>query len=706
MAMSNDLPPVRPNKRKRSESLTSVSKQPGDKEASEANRTRIEIACESCNRCKLKCNYPRPCNNCMRRGVVCTEQATKPRACTECKTRKIKCDQNQPCEKCTKYDRVCIYKHQEYMATSKTRGTTPSTVSSTALGPDSGSIPVPTDPFGDTFDFAQVWSVDGIMSQDTNDAVAFDLSAFEFDDFPFVTPFWPEPEFRTPPTIPLLSELNPAIAFDDFDRSRLIHDLAPLPNDCKGDLPPSSQLTRILHQYFEFVEPYTPTQHIPSFSVKSCPTNYLLLLLAIGDVYSKDQTVERWARKAFRYLVQREIELYENSSYHLPLTTIQGLQRWVAELSYSGDEKDVLYGSHCRLTLAHACRSLIAEQEGPDPTGDSAAAWITWIRRESIRRMLMAIYRGETAISTYLYQAPMVRVGELRVPLPDTDDLWYANSHQRWQQLRNTTRASESDPNPIRFDQVLSDLMNGEGDLVSRCSGFVRLHVVTIGIQELLLMARRLREVDGPVHQASNTLLSKARQALETWKTSWQSPQGSFSTTKAQYIATMSTWCWAELSLTAPEFLLRLGSRVATSTDLPSLMDAFLLEADQKLSAMESYTFNNLMTAAAAALYHVEVISEFHCFDDCVDTIRATVYPNVVASFFVGGLCLWYCARVLGQIGRYVPDTRNQIIPRLMSAVDAIRWQDESPLKENKSVTYLLGDLLMKTKVWGNMILF
>src|SRR5271155_5977213 len=114
--MSNEsLPSGRPNKRKRSESSTTIPKRQVDKEQSEANRGRIEIACGSCNRCKLKCNYPRPCNNCPRRGVVCTEQAMKPRACTECKTRKIKCDQTQPCEKCVKYDRVCTYKRQEFM---------------------------------------------------------------------------------------------------------------------------------------------------------------------------------------------------------------------------------------------------------------------------------------------------------------------------------------------------------------------------------------------------------------------------------------------------------------------------------------------------------------------------------------------------------------------------------------------------------------
>jgi hypothetical protein len=163
----------------------------------------------------------------------------------------------------------------------------------------------------------------------------------------------------------------------------------------------------------------------------------------------------------------------------------------------------------------------------------------------------------------------------------------------------------------------------------------------------------------------------------------------------------MSTWCCAELSLTAPDYLLRMGYRVATAKNVPALMEQFLKESDENLTTMDGYTFNNLMIAAAAALYHVEVISEFECLSDCLDTMRATVYPNVIASFFVGGLCLWYSTRVLEQIGRYVPDTRNQILPRLKTAVEAIRWQTESHSTEKRSVTFLLGDLLMKTKVWG-----
>jgi hypothetical protein len=557
------------------------------------------------------------------------------------------------------------------------------------------------DPFEEAFDFAQVWNIDSLVENDSREHVAFDLSAFELDSFPSVTPFWPDPSFHTPPTAPFISALseNPGVTFDDFDRSRLIHDLLSVPLNCRGDLPTSSQLTTILRQYFQYVDPYTPMIHVPSFSVKLMPTPYLLLLLAIGDVYSSQQTLERWARKAFQYLVREEIDRFENSGTDLPLTTVQALSMWISELAYSGDEKKMLMAAHCRLTVAHACRALREESIVAGPDGDDAAGWIAWVRRETIRRTLLVIYRTETGISMYQGVPPMLSVSELRVPLPDSDELWYADSHLKWQQIRER-RLIGTGPS-LRFDQVLSDLMHTGGDSISRCDGMVGLHVVAVGLQELILMARRLREVDGGERDVSSSLFSKSREVLEAWKTSWQASDRTTSTTKAQYIAVMSTWCCAELSLTAPDYLLRMGYRVATAKDIFSVMESFLKESDENLATMDGYTFNNLMIAAAAALYHVEVISEFECFSDCLDTMRATVYPNVIASFFIGGLCLWYCTRVLEQIGRYVPDTRNQILPRLKTAVEAIKWQNDSPETEKKSATFLLGDLLLKTKVWG-----
>src|SRR5579859_3625553 len=121
-SLSADSPP-RSTKRKRSvppSGTSMTSSAPGCE-----TKTRIGMACEACNRFKLKCSVSRPCQNCVRRGTECVEKPSKPRACLECKSRKIKCDQGQPCEKCVKHNRVCRTEQEIYRASS----TTPSTAS-------------------------------------------------------------------------------------------------------------------------------------------------------------------------------------------------------------------------------------------------------------------------------------------------------------------------------------------------------------------------------------------------------------------------------------------------------------------------------------------------------------------------------------------------------------------------------------------------
>ena len=277
-------------------------------------RPRISLACHSCNRFKLKCSLSRPCESCKRRGTECVEKPTKPRACIECKSRKIRCNFDQPCWNCVKHDRRCRQSNQ-YSHSSTAGSLSPSTVESMAAPPNAPEAETqPPNAFDDPFDFAGVWSIDSLAHTDgLEEPLAFDLSAFEFDNFPTVTPFWPDPSFQSPLANPLFhGSSSPDISFDDFDRSRILHDLNLVPLHCRGDLPSSTRLTTILRQYFQFVDPYTPCIHISSFSVKGCPTPYLLLLLAIGDVYSSNQSLERWARKAFRHLARREVDLFEN----------------------------------------------------------------------------------------------------------------------------------------------------------------------------------------------------------------------------------------------------------------------------------------------------------------------------------------------------------------------------------------------------------
>jgi hypothetical protein len=516
-------------------------------------------------------------------------------------------------------------------------------------------------------------------------------------------PFWPDPLLLSPVGPSRGPDTNQLarIAFDDFDRSRLIHDLQAVPEDLKGHLPPPFHLTAILRQYFTHVNPLLPFIHPPSFSVQSCPTLYLLLLLAIGDVYSEEKTVDKWARKTFRFLMRNAIERYENGNEDLPITSIQALNMWVSELTYSSDPSTILLANHCRVTLAHICQHLQAEEDretrSRSPESEGETSWVVWIRRETRRRTLMSIYLTETSVSMYLGVAPMLKLSELRVPLPESKDIWCADTYEQWQQLRQESHLEQS---VLHFHEVLSRLMETGEDLISQCSGVVGLHVVAIGLQEMIEIARKLRGLNGQGFLCSAFLMRKSREGLEAWKAWWQTNQ--LSATKAQYIAIMSAWCCAELSLTAPDFILSMVYRVSTSKDPCGLMDEFLCAADGELKSMDLDKFNNLMTAAAASLFHVEAISEFNCLDDCISTMRSAVYPNVTTSVFVGALCLWFSLKAVKHLGRSMPaGERREISPRLLKAMGNIRWSGQCIGSEDSSVTGFLGDLLKKINIWS-----
>lgn len=133
-------------------------------------------------------------------------------------------------------------------------------------------------------------------------------------------------------------------------------------------------------------------------------------------------------------------------------------------------------------------------------------------------------------------------------------------------------------------------------------------------------------------------------------------------------------------------------------------MAEFLSAADRELREMDLDKFNNLMTAAAASLFHVEAISEFNCLDDCISALRSAVYPNVTTSVFVGAVCLWFSLKAVKHLGRTMPaGERREISPRLLKAMGNIRWGGQSIGREDSSITGFLGELLKRIQLWSEM---
>ena len=90
---------------------------------------------------------------------------------------------------------------------------------------------------------------------------------------------------------------------------------------------------------------------------------------------------------------------------------------WVSELTYSADPSTILLANHCRVTLAHICQELQAEEDSESkaniPDFGGQTSWVVWIRRETRRRTLMSIYLTETSASMYLGRgtdAPIVGI--------------------------------------------------------------------------------------------------------------------------------------------------------------------------------------------------------------------------------------------------------------------------------------------------------
>jgi len=618
---------------------------------------------------KLKCGQERPCRNCQKRGLVCISKPLKPSACEHCQIKKIRCDRQRPCENCLKAKLNC---EPEYPQT------------------PGNSVPeafqTPPDPISTLLEL-------GNTPRDPT-ADILDLGMFDFDAYSLFS--WSFPTSSPELNFPDLLE-NHGLVFDDFDRSRLLHHLRNVPNDIVGTLPSPAQLTCITRQYFQHLALLAPWLHVPSFNVRHCPILLLLLILAVGDVFSPEKSMERWARKAFYYLLPFEIENYEKSGEELPITLVQAINMCVSELVFSGDARRIAQATRYRAVLSNASRQLQIEENNDDESimGDDAGGWLAWINRETRRRTLMHLYLTDTSISLHLGIAPVLRPADLRIPLPCSNDVWFASTNSQWQELVELENLARRGEPRLYFNNLLSLIMNDSPALVAQCRGIMDLTAIAIALQELITMARRLSEADA----GSKYLMKKSRDALDAWRTSWQSmPQR---TTKPQYLALMSSWCSAELYLGAPDFVLKMVYRISTENDISRLLRQFVETANARVAHLSADQFNDILGACGAALCHVETLADFTTRDDVISTIRASIFASVVASIFLGGLCLWFSLRVIRIRGRSNPASEERVLSRLKTALASIQWKAQPTDLTEMAFTVLLGNLLEETRVWG-----
>jgi Fungal specific transcription factor domain len=526
-----------------------------------------------------------------------------------------------------------------------------------------------------------------------NDTISIE-QLFDFDAFALLE--WDLPALSSP-SLNLDLSSNHGLVFDEFDRSRLQYHLKDIPVEMNPPLPPPAQLTVMLRQYLEYISPISTVIHISSFNVRSCSIELLLLLLAVGDVYSIERTIERWARKAVAYLLKKKVEEFENSSEPLSLETVKALSMHVAELAYSGNPQKIALSTRYRICLVSACRDLL--QQDANEIIDDEECWLLWIARETRCRTLINAYAIDSTISLHLNQPPMLRLSELRIPLPCSNEAWFAKSQSQWQDLHLLECHVRNSQSKMCCNQVLSALLRDAKLVMSHCREGTDLAAIAIAVSDLIAMTRRLMEAEGGEGIGSRYLMRKSREALDAWKSTWES---TIHLTKAQYLALTSSWCNAELALSAPDFILKMVNELSMGNDVSVLVEKFLHEADKQAAALDAQHFNYVLNACAAALFHIETIAEFTSFDDCIYTLRASVSPIVLATIFLGGLCLWYSMRVIRIRGRSNPAAEGKVVSRFRKALSSISWGPQPLSCTDDAFIFLIGNLLEQTQVWGS----
>src|SRR5438477_7568738 len=111
----------------------------------------------------------------------------------------------------------------------------------------------------------------------------------------------------------------------------------------------------------------------------------------------------------------------------------------------------------------------------------------------------------------------MLRISELDVPIPDGEELWYADTQERWKEMFSLPPRE----NTLYFNQVITDLVYPNGNLVTGCDGVMELRAIALGIMEIVSITRRLWNLSDQSQSCSRVQLTKCRDGLEAWKATW-----------------------------------------------------------------------------------------------------------------------------------------------------------------------------------------
>ncbi|KAJ2996958.1 hypothetical protein NUW58_g810 [Xylaria curta] len=240
---------------------------------------------------------------------------------------------------------------------------------------------------------------------------------------------------------------------DEAYREGLRYKLQPCPSNTA--LPSADFLNLCIKLYFVRFNPVFPIVHAPSFRPSSENAILLLSVCSVGALFMGSATAAAQGRKIFQTLNKANL-----SSWDTYIRRDAREWRSLVQASIIGQTFGMLSGQPdnvCMTESFHGTAIAWARQGGffkikgaplpstNEPDMNKEDTWRRWIDTEESVRLVLALYVHDSEFATTFHHEPLLRHTLEKLPVCNSDELFFASSATDWYSLVEKDRALSSE---------------------------------------------------------------------------------------------------------------------------------------------------------------------------------------------------------------------------------------------------------------------
>ncbi|KAI0202813.1 fungal-specific transcription factor domain-containing protein [Astrocystis sublimbata] len=240
---------------------------------------------------------------------------------------------------------------------------------------------------------------------------------------------------------------------DEAYREGLRYKLQPCPSNTA--LPSADFLNLCIKLYFVRFNPVFPIVHAPSFRPSSENAILLLSVCSVGALFMGSATAAAQGRKIFQTLNKANL-----SSWDTYIRRDAREWRSLVQASIIGQTFGMLSGQPDNVCMTESFHGTViawARQGGffkiksvPLPSTDESDMskediWRRWVDAEESVRLVLALYVHDSEFATTFHHEPLLRHTLEKLPVCNSDELFFAPSAVDWYNLVEKERAMNSE---------------------------------------------------------------------------------------------------------------------------------------------------------------------------------------------------------------------------------------------------------------------